>query len=156
MASLQIPGFGTLTLENLVLDYNGTLAVDGELLPGVRDALNRLSSEMAIYVVTADTFGKAADGLAGANCRLTVLAPGSQDIAKANFIKQLGADRTVSIGNGRNDALMLADSALGIAVILGEGASMASLNAADIVCTDILSALELLMYPLRLTATLRK
>jgi soluble P-type ATPase len=156
MASLQIPGFGTLTLENLVLDYNGTLAVDGELLPGVKDALNRLSSEMAIYVVTADTFGKAADGLAGVNCRLTVLAPGCQDMAKVNFIKQLGADRTASIGNGRNDALMLADSALGIAVILGEGASMASLKAADIVCTDILSALELLMYPLRLTATLRK
>ena len=155
MISTQIPGFGKLALEHLVLDYNGTLAVDGLLLPGVKDALNTLSDQLAIHVVTADTFGKAADGLDGVNCRLTVLEAGSQDQAKVNFVNRLGADRTASIGNGRNDALMLAASALGIAVILGEGASMVSLNAADIVCTDIASALELLTHPLRLTATLR-
>lgn len=155
MLSVQIPGFGALTLEHLVLDYNGTLAVDGLLLPGVKDALNNLAAQLAIHVVTADTFGKAADGLYGVDCRLTVLEAGRQDQAKVNFVNRLGTDRTASIGNGRNDALMLAASALGIAVILGEGASMVSLNAADIVCTDIVSALELLVHPLRLTATLR-
>ena len=155
MLSIPIPGFGVLTLDHLVLDYNGTLAVDGMLLHGVKAALNTLSAELAIHVVTADTFGKAADGLEDINCRLTVLDAGQQDQAKVNFVNQLGADRTASIGNGRNDALMLEDSALGIAVILGEGASMVSLQAADIVCTDIVSALELLMHPLRLTATLR-
>lgn len=155
MLSTQIPGFGTLTLEHLVLDYNGTLAVDGLLLPGVKGALNTLAAELAIHVVTADTFGRAAGGLEGVNCRLTVLEAGRQAQAKVNVVNRLGADRTVSIGNGRNDALMLAASALGVAVILGEGASTVSLNAADIVCTDIVSALELLMHPLRLTATLR-
>ncbi|MBC2713228.1 MAG: ATPase P [Desulfosarcina sp.] len=155
MLTISVPGFGALTLEHLVLDYNGTLAVDGVLLPGVEDALNTLAAQLAIHVVTADTFGKAADGLEGVNCRLTVLEEGCQDQAKVNFVNLLGADRTASIGNGRNDALMLAASAMGIAVILGEGASMVSLNAADIVCTDIVSALELLMHPLRLTATLR-
>jgi soluble P-type ATPase len=155
MLSAQIPGFGKLTLEHLVLDYNGTLAVDGLLLPGVKGALNTLAAELVIHVVTADTFGKAAGGLEGVDCRLTVLEAGRQDRAKVNFVNQLGPDRTASIGNGRNDALMLAASALGIAVILGEGASTASLHAADIVCTDIVSALELLMHPLRLTATLR-
>ncbi len=155
MLSIQVPGFGPLTLEHLVLDYNGTLAVDGVLLPGVNDTLNNLSDQLVIHVVTADTFGKAADGLDGVNCRLTVLEAGSQDQAKVNFVNRLGADRTASIGNGRNDALMLGASALSVAVILGEGASMMSLNAADIVCTDIVSALELLMHPLRLTATLR-
>ena len=155
MLSTQVPGFGTLTLEHLVLDYNGTLAVDGLLLPGVKAALNTLAAKLAIHVVTADTFGKAADGLAGVNCRLTVLEAGRQDQAKVNFVNRLGAKRTACIGNGRNDALMLSVSALGIAVILAEGASTVSLNAADIVCTDIVSALELLMHPLRLTATLR-
>lgn len=155
MLTLQIPGFGTLTLDHLVLDYNGTLAVDGLLLPGVKDTLNTLSSQLAIHVVTADTFGKAADGLKGIDCRLTVLEAGRQDQAKVNFVNQLGADRTASIGNGRNDALMLAASALGIAVILKEGASTVSLKAADIVFTDIASALEILTHPLRLTATLR-
>ena len=64
-------------------------------------------------------------------------------------------EKTVSIGNGRNDQRMLKASRLGIAVILGEGASMEALMNADIVCTSIVSALELLAHPLRLTATLR-
>lgn len=155
MISCQIPGFGPLTLDHLVLDYNGTLAVDGKLLGGVKDALASLAAHLTVHVVTADTFGKAAEGLEGVDCRLTVLEAGRQDQAKVDFVTRLGADRTASIGNGRNDALMLEASALGIAVILGEGAATASLNAADIVCTDIVCALELLMHPLRLTATLR-
>lgn len=155
MQSLSIPGFGILALEYVVLDYNGTLAVDGVMLPGVKTALNRLCRQLSVHVVTADTFGKAAEGLEGVKCRLTVLSGTQQDQAKVDFVNRLGAGRTASIGNGRNDARMLAASALGIAVILGEGASVLSIQAADIVCTDIVSALELLSHPLRLTATLR-
>ena len=55
----------------------------------------------------------------------------------------------------RNDRLMLKEAALGIAVILKEGASAESVAAADVVCTDIVAALELLQNPLRLIATLR-
>jgi soluble P-type ATPase len=142
-------------LEHIVLDYNGTLAVDGLLLPSVKEALNRLADKLTVHVITADTFGIAAKGLQGVECKMSVLEKGGQDQAKADFVKRLGADRTVSIGNGRNDALMLSASRLGIAVVLAEGASTVSLNAADIVCTDIVHALELLMHPLRLTATLR-
>ena len=155
MISISIPGFGSLTIEHLVLDYNGTLAVDGMLLPGVKEALNRLASHLTVHVITADTFGLAAKGLQGVNCKMTILEKGHQDQAKADFVDRLGSDQTVSIGNGRNDALMLSASRLGIAVILAEGASTMSLNAADVVCTDIVHALELLMNPLRLTATLR-
>lgn len=156
MLIIKVPGLGQLTIEHLVLDYNGTLAVDGVPVPGVKEALNTLADQLSVHVVTADTFGKAADGLDGVSCQLTVLEPGRQDQAKVNFVNRLGADRTISIGNGRNDALMLAASALGIVVILAEGAATVSLNAADVVCTDIVSALELLMHPLRLTATLRR
>ena len=155
MISVQIPDFGALALDHLVLDYNGTLAVDGVLLPGVKEMLESLSRDLTVHVVTADTFGKAGDGLKGIDCHLTVLEPGRQDQAKLNFVNRLGAAQTAAIGNGRNDALMLEASALGIAVILGEGASSVSLNAADVVCTNIVDALELLTHPLRLTATLR-
>jgi soluble P-type ATPase len=155
MLAISIPGFGELSLENLVLDYNGTLAVDGWLIPGVKKTLNALSEQLRVYVITADTFGIAGRGLDGVNCQLTVLGADAQDQAKADFVDTLGAKRTVSIGNGRNDSLMLAASVIGIAVILGEGASTAALTAADVVCTDIISALELLVHPLRLTATLR-
>lgn len=50
---------------------------------------------------------------------------------------------------------MLKASALGIAIILGEGVATETLLASDVVCTSIIDALDLLRNPLRLTATLR-
>jgi len=50
---------------------------------------------------------------------------------------------------------MLRVARLGIVVIQEEGASCQSLAVADVVCLDIVSALELLLHPLGLTATLR-
>ncbi|MCB9423001.1 MAG: ATPase P [Ardenticatenaceae bacterium] len=155
MIEIDIPDFGELRLEHLVLDYNGTLAVDGRILFGVRERLERLASQLTIHVITADTFGKAADYLAGIPCRLDILPPGRQDEAKRDFVCKLGVANCVCVGNGRNDRLMLQEAALGIAVLQDEGAAAATLMAADAVAADIQSALELLIRPLRLIATLR-
>jgi soluble P-type ATPase len=155
MIHVDIPGFKPLELGHLVLDYNGTIAVDGELVSGVAQRLNHLASQLTVHVVTADTFGKAAARLEGVSCNLSVLPLEEQDFAKLAYVNELGATGAVCIGNGRNDRLMLDAAALGIAVMLEEGASSLSLAAADIVCSDILSALDLLTHPLRLTATLR-
>jgi soluble P-type ATPase len=59
------------------------------------------------------------------------------------------------MGNGRIDVPMLTLARLGIAVVLAEGAAGAALLAADVVCTDIRDALDLLLLPGRLVATLR-
>ncbi len=155
MIEVNIPGYKVLRIEHLVLDHNGTLAVDGILIEGVKKRLEDLSRVLQIHVVTADTFGKARSQLEGIPCELTVLPTGNQDLGKLAFVKRLGSDRTACIGNGRNDCLMLKEAALGIAVILAEGAAAISLTSADVVCASILSALELLQNPLRLTATLR-
>lgn len=155
MIDLAVPGFGDIHLNYLVLDYNGTLAVDGNPVPGVVKALTDLASDIEIHVVTADTFGKAAAGLDGAPCRLSILPEGRQDEAKSAYIAALGEKQTCAVGNGRNDRLMLAAAALGIAVMLEEGAAAQTLFSADVVCRDILSALALLKNPLRLRATLR-
>jgi soluble P-type ATPase len=155
MIEVAIPGYRTLQLEHLVLDYNGTLAVDGEPMPGVTDALKGLAESLEVHVLTADTFGKVRSRLKGVSCRLSVLPVENQDMGKRDYVKALGAERTVCMGNGRNDRLMLKEAALGVAVILNEGVAVETLNSADVVCTSILSALELLTNPLRLTATLR-
>lgn len=155
MIEVDIPGFETLNLEHLVLDFNGTLAVDGELCPEVAERLNNLASLLMVHVITADTFGKVKTQLDGVRCRISILQGKEQDREKLAYIEQLGTNRTVCIGNGRNDRLMLGASALGIVVMLQEGAAAQSLMASDIVCKDILSALDLLSHPLRLTATLR-
>ncbi len=155
MIETDIPGYRKIQLRYLVLDFNGTLAVDGNILPGVKNALNALAEMLEIHVITADTFGKSAAQMEGVRCSLSILPPGNQDKAKLEFVKKLGAEYTACMGNGRNDRLMLKESALGLAVILGEGAAAETLMAADAVFTDVVSALEFLQNPLRMTATLR-
>ena len=155
MIEVTIPGYRTLKLEHLVLDYNGTLAVDGEPLAGVKDALKNLAKSLEVHVLTADTFGKVQSRLEGLPINISILPLENQDTGKLDYIKALGAERTVCMGNGRNDRLMLKEAVLGVAVILDEGVAVETLNSADVVCTSILSAFELLTNPLRLTATLR-
>lgn len=155
MIEIDIPGGRILALEHIVLDYNGTLACDGILLSGVAECLTNLASDLQVHVLTADTFGKAKAGLEGIPCKLTILPAGSQDQGKLDYVNVLGAESCVCVGNGRNDRLMLKAAGLGIAVILDEGASMETLASADIVCRDIVSALELPSNPLRVKATLR-
>lgn len=152
---LAIPGFGRLALEHLVLDYNGTLAVDGRLLPGVKSRLERLAHSIGIHVVTADTFGKARSGLRGVNCTLEILRGAGEDRAKAAYVRSLGPSRVACIGNGRNDRLMLRVAAVGIAVLQAEGASAETLAAADLVVPDATDALDLFLHPRRLMASLR-
>ena len=152
---IDIPGFGLVRLEHVVMDYNGTLAVDGRLAKGVETALNRLAVDMKLHVITADTFGMAAKELERVDCTLKVLTGENHGMEKRDFVKTLGADKTVSIGNGRNDRMMLGESVIGIAVVLEEGAAVETVMAADIVSPSILAALGLLEHPLRLKATLR-
>ena len=155
MISIDIPGFHNLNLEHLVMDYNGTLACDGELLPGVAEAVRDLAPRISIHVITADTFGLARAQLAGLPVTLTITPTENQAETKLRFISGLGADRVVAVGNGRNDLRMLKGAALGIAVIQAEGSATETLAGTDVVCTDILDALELLRNPKRLIATLR-
>ncbi|HHJ06252.1 MAG TPA: ATPase P, partial [Anaerolineae bacterium] len=70
-------------------------------------------------------------------------------------VAELGPERVVAIGNGANDAAMLRRAALGIAVLGGEGTALSCLTAADVLASDINTALDLQLNPRRLLATLR-
>jgi soluble P-type ATPase len=155
MIRIDIPGYRTLTLDHLVLDFNGTLAVDGHLAEGVRERLTALSEQLDVHVLTADTFGRVSGEMAEIPCRVSILSPEAQDHAKRAYVEELGADRVAAMGNGRNDRRMLAAAALGVAVLLEEGVSVETLTAADVACRGIVSALDLLTHPLRLVASLR-
>jgi soluble P-type ATPase len=155
MLAVDIPGFGNLALACVVLDYNGTLALDGVLAAPVRERVAALARKLEVHVITADTFGKAADELARLPCTLQVLPADDQDTAKLMYVRNLGPSRTVAIGNGRNDRAMLRAAALGIAVIGAEGLAVDALTAANVVVRNVVDALDLMDNPLRLTATLR-
>jgi P-type E1-E2 ATPase len=156
MIELNIPGLGLIRLRHLVCDVNGTLALDGRLVDGVAASLRSLSDRLEVHLLTADTHG----GQASIDQRLGLTAvrvpPGGEAGAKAAFVRRLGAESVVAVGNGANDAAMLYEAALGIAVVSPEGLASEAASAADLIAPDILSALGLLQKPMRLIASLRR
>lgn len=156
MLRIDVPGWRALALEHLVLDLNGTLAVDGALLSGVGERLGRLSADLTIHMLTADTRGLAGELARELPLAVRVIGPTAQDAAKRDFVLGLGAASCAAMGNGANDRLMLAEAALGVAVLQAEGAAAGALAAADAVCSSLADALDLLLIPQRLIATLRR
>jgi soluble P-type ATPase len=152
---VEIPGWRVLELKHLVLDLNGTLALDGALLPGVEQAVGQLGEHLTCHLITADTFGTAA-GLLGPEVNLALINRGDEAAQKLEIVQRLGADCVVALGNGAIDALMLKAAALGIAVLGAEGAAATTLAAAEVVVPGPLEGLELLLKPDRLRATLRR
>ena len=156
MLTLEIPGHKTITAEHLVLDYNGTLAVDGRMIDGVAQLLKELSKQVSIHVLTADTFGSVKENVGTLNFKLLIMNQLEQDIAKETYILSLGKESVIAIGNGMNDVLMLDKAGLSIMIVQAEGACAKLFGVSDIVCTSVIDALGLLLNPLRVVATLRK
>ncbi|HBV96740.1 MAG: hypothetical protein JL50_15830 [Peptococcaceae bacterium BICA1-7] len=155
MIEIQIPGLDRITLQHIVLDFNGTLAADGELLSGVAGRLNILSRDLGVHILTADTFGTVKDACRPINGTVTILPPAAGATEKASFVRRLGETGVVAVGNGANDRLMLSTAALGILVMGVEGSSPQALAAADILVGNINDALDLLLNTKRIVATLR-
>ena len=156
MIELNIPGRGSLQLHHLVADVNGTLAVDGQLLDGLVKKISALRDRLTVHLLTADTHGRQAVIDGQLNLKAVRVPPGNEAAQKADYVRRLGAETVVAIGQGANDAGMLAAAALGICVMSQEGVAVETLLAADLVTPDIFAALELLDKPLRIVASLRK
>jgi soluble P-type ATPase len=106
------------------------------------------------YIATPREIPKTLDELL--NLRAARLQPGDEQTQKAEYVRNLGAERVVAIGQGANDAGMLKTATLGICVLSLEGVAVETLLSADLLMPDILSALDLFDKPLRLIASLRK
>ena len=154
MITVDAPGWGSFPIRHLLLDLNGTLALDGVFISGVEERILELSKKLDIHILTADTFGTAARICHGLPVTLHVIPERDQIQAKEKYLNGLPL-KTVAIGNGRNDMEMLAEAALGIAVMGPEGTSTEALRAADVVVMSINDALDVLLHPERLKATLR-
>jgi P-type E1-E2 ATPase len=156
MPAIDIPGRGHIQLDHLVLDVNGTLAVDGVLIDGVASALAKLARSVQIHLLTADTHGRQAELDQQLGLTAIRIPPGGEAEAKAAFVRQLGASSVMAIGQGANDAGMLREAAVGVAVLSPEGTSVEALTASDLLVPDILSGLTLLANLMRLKASLRR
>jgi alkaline phosphatase D len=150
--TIELPGREPIVLGRLMLDFTGTLSRDGKLIDGVAERLNKIAQTVRISVLTADTFGKAKKALEGLPLSVEIIETGKD---KAAYIEQFDPEQLVVIGNGRNDVPWIKRAAIGIAVVGPEGAAGELVNAADVVVSNINDALDLVLNPLRLKATLR-
>lgn len=156
MIYLEIPGEGELKLKDVVFDVNGTLAVDGKVLPGVPELLIALQDQVSVHLLTADTHGKQSEIDLQLGLKAVRIKPGEEARQKSEYVIQLGADSTAAIGQGANDSSMLKTARIGICILSAEGAALDTMLQSDLVVPDITSAIELLLKPKRLVASLRK
>ena len=155
MIELSVPGVGQYRLAHLVLDVNGTISVDGELIEGVVERVQQLADRVEIHLLTADTRGSAGALAKRLGVACTRVERGHEAQQKRDFVDALGPDSVIAIGNGNNDEAMLARAGLGIAVMGPEGTALRALVASDVVTRSIADALDLVRDPTRLLATLR-
>ena len=154
MLSIKIPGREELILNHLILDYNGTIAEDGEIIEGIRPRLAELAKELSIYVITADTHGTAAKKCEGLPLQVLTFPTTEVGRIKAEEAGKMEGG-VITIGNGFNDIQMSDAADLSICVIGREGCCGALLAHSDVVVTSIEDALDLLLKTDRLRATLR-
>ncbi|HKC72745.1 MAG TPA: hypothetical protein VKF37_00890 [Chloroflexota bacterium] len=143
MLQIAIPGRDPLTLRHLVLDLNGTLAVDGHVVDGVAARLDALRAHLQLHVLTAGTHGHMDECAMVLGLRPLAIGTGTE---KRDHVRTLGPEQVVALGNGANDVLMLREAALAIAVLGPEGLCADALAAADVVVADPCAGLDLLLH----------
>jgi len=154
MMNIDTPGWGNMEIENIVLDLNGTIATDGKIPLEVKGKINSLSETVKVYILTADTQGTASKEISDMEAELLKVSEEDSAEVKLRVLKSLAPQKTVVIGNGNNDHLILREAALGIAVLGDEGMSVLAMKNADIIVKNISDALDLFLKPKRLIATL--
>lgn len=152
---IEIPGYTSYDLKYLLLDYNGTVALDGAIKPSVKELIREISTELEVFILTADTHGTAAAECAELPVTLKTFPTATAMDSKLEILNSLGADNCCTIGNGRNDLLMCRESALSISVIGEEGCYSKLITQTNITVKNIEDGFELLLKPKRLIATLR-
>jgi soluble P-type ATPase len=157
--AIDIPGFGKVQIRSILSDYTGTLSFSGKLVPGVKARLRRLGELVDIHVVTADSFGTAEEELNGLPIVCRRLKAQREDVQKQRYAGELNPRYVASFGNGNNDRLHLKvvkeAGGLAIAVENGEGCALDAILNANLIVVGAVNALDLLLEPTRLRATLR-
>jgi len=155
---IDIPGFGKRRIRTVVSDYTGTHSFGGAIEPDVKKRLRELATLVDLHIVTADSFGTAESELTGI-ATPHMLRTGRHDTEKAGYVSQFELSQVAALGNGNNDRLMLKavkeGGGLAIAVDNGEGCAMDAMRNADLFVVGAANALDLLLAPVRLKATLR-
>ncbi len=154
MLEIEIPGKGKINIENIVFDYNGTLALNGKLDEKAKSYLLKLKELVDIYILTADTYGTVIKECEELELKVKVFPKEGSSSFKKKIVSSLKGGK-IAVGNGFNDIEMFKISDLSIAIIGKEGCCSKLLNYADIVVCSIDDLFGLFFNTSRIKATLR-
>jgi len=155
MIEFTIPGKGRIRIKNIVFDVNGTIAIDGKIDEKIKKKLEKLAQKVTVILLTADTYGTIEKEMGKTGIKIQKISSPGEVEEKEDFIKKLGEEQTIAIGNGENDRLMLKRAILGICVVDKEGASSKAVKNSDIVVYGRETVFELIDNPQRIIASLR-
>lgn len=154
MIRIEVPGRPTLEIQNVALDYNGTIAFDGKIAPEVGELIGQVAGRAHFCVLMADTYGTARAQCEPLCVEVRTFPSGAAAGEKRAIVESLpGA--TACLGNGFNDILMCDAADFSIGVLDGEGMCPALLGHVDVLARSSAEALALLLNGNRIKATLR-
>ena len=146
-------GVGEINLDTVILDLNGTLAVDGKLVEGVIPRINKLKElGFKLYLFTGDQRGTASTQAKELGIELMYATNTAE---KAECAKKCNFETTVAIGNARIDIGTFENAKIKIATLQKEGIHAGILNHVDIIIPTINDALDMLIDPNTFNATMR-
>ena len=154
MIRIDIPGHDVLEIEHILLDYNGTIAFDGILVPGAAELISELAGCAHVAVLTADTYGSVNNQCDPLGVEVVTFPRAGAAQFKQRYAQEL-VGQVACLGNGFNDVGMFDHSDLRIAIMDGEGAYAGLIAHADILVRSAVEGLSLLTHLDRVRATLR-
>lgn len=156
MKIYEIPNYKRLEIENILLDINGTIQFSGKISEELKQKIIELKQKFQIILISADTRGNLKEIASELGVNYEKLTKKrSEREQKEKIVEKYNKENTIAIGNGNNDELMLKKAALGIAIIGSEGASIKAITSADIIVTNPIDAIDLILEEKKLIATLR-
>jgi len=154
MISIQRPGMESLDIHFVLIDFEGTLAMDGRVHPKAKDKVNLLSKRATITILTKSNREKVEETLKKMKVEILYVTEEDSSQQKLNVLQRLGPHQTAVIGNGLDDVRIMEQAGLGLCVIGKEGSSAEAVVKADLVVTNVLDALDFLLKPMRQRAAL--
>ena len=156
MISILRPGMESLDIHFVLIDFEGTLAMDGRVHPKAKDKVNLLSKRATITILTKSNREKVEETLKKMKVEILYLTEEDSSQQKLNVLQRLGSHQTAVIGNGLDDVRIMEQAGLGMCVIGKEGSSAEAMAKANLVVNNVLDALDFLLKPLRQRATLSR
>ncbi len=157
MRIFDIPSYGKIKVENVIFDINGTIQFDGVVPTRLKREITKLKSYFDIFLISADTRGNLDKVALKLGVKSIKISPSGSSEAelKNNELLKLGKEKTVAIGNGNNDYMMIKSAIIGIAILGKEGLASKTLMSSDLAFSNCIDAIHFLMDEKKVIATLR-